>query len=678
MIHKLARFLFFMMSFSSSLHAQLDSIVFYKEQIKMSKSLPDFNPKNIQYINLLNKLSTKLKHYKTDTMGILSKEALTLSRDMNYNKGKNDALANLAIYELIDGDFEKSLSYNREILTNIDTDKNPELAAGIYNIMGQTYFSLDNYPESYKHFYQSLLLAEKANSIDLVVKINSNLGTLFSLLEDYDEAAKYYEVAIDNMDEDDNSVYKAGVQCNLGYLYMKKKDSTKAITFLRKSLPTLEKQQITGILPIVYLTFGEVYYDYGNYKKSLAYFNKALPYYETLNDARNNGTVLYGIGTCYLALNNLQKSEQFLEEGIQLFKKVNYKTGLEQSYQALYQLHKTKESFNTALYWLELSESYKDSIFKEKSVRDISMLKAKMAFEEDQAELKLKNDLEIAEQKKYIKWAGLGIGCAILIAILVFKVNNKERKLNKELALQTRNLSKKQEELNKINHNQDKLFSIVGHDLRGPIVSLKQLLELALEDESGIQHFYRFGPKLKKDVDHIHFTLDNLLNWGITQMKGEPVLPVQINVKTELLLVEELFRDMLDKKSIIVDKELLYDMTLIADANHFKIIFRNLVSNAIKFTPKTGRIWLATSEEDENILITVKDNGIGISDEVIEQIFNRSDYHTTFGTNNERGTGLGLMLCKEMVHKNKGEIWVESTVRKGSIFYVKFPKAILA
>ena len=245
------------------------------------------------------------------------------------------------------------------------------------------------------------------------------------------------------------------------------------------------------------------------------------------------------------------------------------------------------------------------------------------------------------------------------------------------MALQSHNLYTNQYELNKINNNQDKLFSIVGHDLRGPIVSLKQLLGLALEDESGIQHFYRFAPKLKKDVDHIHFTLDNLLNWGITQMKGEPVYPVKINVKTELLLIEELFRDMLDKKSISVNLKILPDLDLSADANHFKIIFRNLVSNAIKFTPENGILSLMSSEEKNSIIIAVKDTGIGMTDAIIDQIFNRSEYYTTFGTNNERGTGLGLMLCKEMVLKNKGEIWVESSVGKGSTFYVRLPKGIV-
>lgn len=664
--------LFFVLSYLS-MYSQMDSIAYYKEQVTHIRNSPNFTPRDTTYIQLLNILSSKIKYSNTDSLSILSNEALSLSEDINYTKGKNDALSYLAIYELVNGNYEKSLNYNREILNNIDKSKRSALAAGIYNIMGQTYSSLNNYPEAYKHLYESLLLAQLAGNNDLIIKINSNLGTLFSLLEDYNEATRYYQIALKKNSKDDNQVFKAGIQCNLGYLFMKRRDSTKALDYLRKSLPTLKKQNITLLLGIVYTTFGDVYYTFGDFKKALQYFKKALTYYKSLNDARNNAAALFGVGTSYLALNNFEKAEVYLQQSASLYKKVEYKVGLERSYTALYNLTKAKNSTKNALYFLELSQSYSDSIFKEKSVRDIAMLKAKMDFQEDQTILKHKADKEVAEQKKQVQWAGIGLACALFISILVFKVNSTERKLNKELELQSLNLSTKQAELNKINTNQDKLFSIVGHDLRGPIVSLKQLLGLALEDESGVQHFYTFGPKLKKDVDHIHFTLDNLLNWGKTQMYGEPLHPVQISVKEELLAIEDLFRDVIDKKSITVHKELLEGTTLFADANHFKIVFRNLISNALKFTPENGNIWLTSTKEKETVVLSVRDNGIGMTEDVVDKIFNQSEYYTTFGTNNERGTGLGLQLCKEMVLKNNGEIWVESSLGKGSTFYIRFP-----
>ncbi|MFT6994651.1 MAG: signal transduction histidine kinase [Maribacter sp.] len=672
MVRKKILYLIFLLFSCSCLYAQKDSIAYYKKVIKEKKELIGFTKKDSNYIKLLNQLSSKYKRINTDTLAVLSKEALTLSNSIDYKKGTIISLSNLAICKLINGDSKTSIEYNKVVLKLIDKKKFPELGANVYDVMGQAFFSLANHPEAYKHFYESLLLAEIAKNKDLVVKMNGNLGTLFTMLEDYDEALRFYQVALSGMEETDSSVTKSEVQSNLGYLYMKKNDSTMALNFLRKSLSTLKKEDMQMILGIVYNTFGDVYYKNSIFNTALAYYEKAFRLYETLNDSRNEAYSLRGLGTSHLALENFKKSEDYLTKSINLYKKINYKAGLAATYKILYELNKKTNSLDKALKFLELSDIYSDSIYIEKSVRDISMLKAKMEFEEDKANLLLKNEIEVEQQKNYIPWAALGFACVLIVSFLALQANKTERRLNRELTLQTSNLSKKKEELNKINKNQDKLFSIVGHDLRGPIVSLKQLLGLALESEEGVQHFYRFGPKLKKDVDHIHFTLDNLLNWGVTQMQGEPINPVKIKIDEGLLEIEELFRDVLDKKSITVNKSFIDDLVLLVDANHFNISFRNLISNAIKFTPKNGQIWLDIYIKNNTTIISVKDNGVGMSKEVLSRVLDSSEHYTTFGTDNEKGTGLGLVLCKEMITKNNGTLTVESELGKGSVFSIRF------
>ncbi len=659
---------------STVAYPQKDSISYYRKEINTKKKTKGFTPKDTSYIKLLNKLSAKYKHINTDTIAVLATEALELSEGISFERGKYEALSNLAVYELINGDVEKSLDYNKQILQRLEVQKYPELGANIYNVLGQAYFKTRNDPEAYKHTYQSLLLAKKTNNKELIRKLNSNMGALFTYLEDYDEALEFYTLALDGFDTEEQNPTKSAILANLGYLHLYKNNFTKALEMLDQSLPMLEKANNTEMLAKVYLTYGAAYFHTNRYTDALFFLEKANIVDKSSKDPMNKAFSFSGLGTIYLALNNITKAHEYLNLSLDLYESINYKAGIAKTSMALYELNKKLKSEEKALYFLEQAQSYSDSVNNEKSLRDISMWKAKTEFEMEKATLQKQTDLEVAEQKKYTQWAGLGLAFTIVMAILVFRVNNTERKLNKKLALQRQNLFEKQNKLNKINANQDKLFSIVGHDLRGPIVSLKQLLGLALEDESGVQHFYRFGPKLKKDVDHIYFTLENLLNWGKTQMYGEPLYPVQISVKDELLTIELLFRDILDKKSILIHNELLNEVTLFADANHFKIIFRNLISNALKFTPNNGSIWLTSKEEKDSIVVLVKDNGIGMSEDVINKIFDSSESFTTFGTNNERGTGLGLMLCREMAHKNNGEIWVTSSPGMGSTFYIRFPK----
>ena len=245
--------------------------------------------------------------------------------------------------------------------------------------------------------------------------------------------------------------------------------------------------------------------------------------------------------------------------------------------------------------------------------------------------------------------------------------NNHPRRLT------TKTLSENQITLNKINKNQDKLFSIVGHDLRGPIVSLRELVDFTLESTSGKEYFSRFAPKLKLDLDHIHFTLDNLLNWGQSQMKGASIKSESIKIKEEFISISQFCEKTLAKKNVELKKELSNDLKVTCDRNHFNIIFRNLICNAIKFTHNNGTVRVNAEKKEDHIIISVKDNGIGMSKEVLNKVFNSTEHFSTFGTNNERGTGLGLKLCKEMVEKNRGTIYTESSINLGTTIYVLLP-----
>ncbi len=212
--------------------------------------------------------------------------------------------------------------------------------------------------------------------------------------------------------------------------------------------------------------------------------------------------------------------------------------------------------------------------------------------------------------------------------------------------MRTKVLSKKQEELNMINTNQGKLFSIVGHDLRDPIVSLKNLLGASLEKNNESNHFYTYGPKLKKDVDHIHFTLDNLLNWGLSQMKGNRTNQENILVQEHLQEIIQYFTEDLDKKNISLILAIPDMLKLRVDSNHFTVIFKNLISNALKFTPHNGSIFIDSNTTGKEIIITVKDTGIGMTKDIKAKIFDNKEHFTTMGTHKERGSGLGLSLCQ--------------------------------
>lgn len=281
----------------------------------------------------------------------------------------------------------------------------------------------------------------------------------------------------------------------------------------------------------------------------------------------------------------------------------------------------------------------------------------------------------MAQQKLYVYSALAILLIFILITILVKRNEKIQRNLNKQLIAKTEDLEESQAYLKEVNKTKVRLFSIIGHDLRGPIGAVQGLLDLLQEDEMTTTEFLAFLPKLRKDINNISFTLNNLLSWGNTQMNGATTKPSSMDLSA---IAEEniaLLSEIAAAKEITLTNGIPSGSYSWSDADQIDIVIRNLVSNALKFTPEGGAISLNAQERAATWEIAIKDNGVGMDNLTMSKIFTEST-HSTYGTNDEKGTGLGLSLCKEMVEKNQGSIWVESTLGRGSIFYFSLPKCM--
>ena len=174
-----------------------------------------------------------------------------------------------------------------------------------------------------------------------------------------------------------------------------------------------------------------------------------------------------------------------------------------------------------------------------------------------------------------------------------------------------------------------------------------------------------FIPKLKDDVDHIYFTLNNLLSWGHTQMNGAVTKPSVVALENLVAENISLLSEIAENKSIKIISKLSENTLAWSDSNQVDIVVRNLISNALKFTPENGMVTISASEKTNHWEVSIRDTGVGMDQITVEKLFTKNSNVSTYGTNDEKGTGLGLSLCKEMVEKNNGAIWVESALRKG-------------
>ena len=237
---------------------------------------------------------------------------------------------------------------------------------------------------------------------------------------------------------------------------------------------------------------------------------------------------------------------------------------------------------------------------------------------------------------------------------------------------------KRKKELTHLNTTKDKLFAILSHDLRSPVGVLENNVMLTNWGALSQEEFSQMTQNLGQEVSQVRTMLDNLLQWSVSQMGGIKPMQEQIRLLDLLDSQIQLLSPAATKKSIQIVNDISETTTLLADKNHLAVIFRNLLQNAIKFTHRGGNISVKARQQQDKLLVEVRDTGIGMSKERLANLFRLSSTSSKVGTDLEQGTGLGLILVKELVEANEGSIEVNSEPNQGTLFKLYFRTSLAA
>ncbi len=239
-------------------------------------------------------------------------------------------------------------------------------------------------------------------------------------------------------------------------------------------------------------------------------------------------------------------------------------------------------------------------------------------------------------------------------------------------------LKKSNEELKILNATKDKFFSIIGHDLRSPFHSLLGFSEVLLTEIDTLSHeeILQFTKGLNDDLKNLYGLLENLLSWSMLQRDLLEYNPVNLDLTDAVNKVMSIVKQSAKGKDISVTNNIKTGTLVYADNDMLRLVVQNLLINSIKFTKTGGLVTISSIEEVGFIEVSVLDTGIGIEPEKLSQLFNFTSVFTNKGTDGEKGTGLGLPLCREFVEKNGGKIWVESELGKGTKFTFTLQKVI--
>jgi signal transduction histidine kinase len=360
-----------------------------------------------------------------------------------------------------------------------------------------------------------------------------------------------------------------------------------------------------------------------------------------------------------------------------------------ESFYLIHEVFSQSGDYQKALEYHKKYSDLKDSIIKEEISKTVTEQEVKWKTETKERENRLLKESKQAQQYYFIVISGLFI-ILILVILNRYFNKNKANKLLNEKNLQIKNqhhkleemfieLQKKEENLSEANATKDKFFSIIAHDLKNPLHSITLSSDLLInkyKQMSGEQLLDLIN-SIYKSGQHLSSLLENLLQWSRAQSGKMEFDPIHFDIRELSVENISLLLGNAIKKKITIENEIPDSTYVYGDPNMISTVIRNLISNAIKFTHKEGCISISGNKHDDGFFkVEVSDTGIGMNEDIKQKLFNIKHQHTTLGTGNEKGTGLGLILCKEFVEKNKGKIWVESEVNKGSKFCITIPLLI--
>ena len=290
---------------------------------------------------------------------------------------------------------------------------------------------------------------------------------------------------------------------------------------------------------------------------------------------------------------------------------------------------------------------------------------------------------KLLQQKIITLGMAIIIFSVIVFVVILYRNYQKVSHLHSNLMLSTkkiesqkRAIEEKNIELQQLNATKDKFFSIIAHDLRNPfngIIGLSSILHSNMR-KMETENIEQLLESINEAAIGAHKLLENLLEWSLAQTGNIVYMPSEIKIRYSVVDIISMTSTIQENKKIKIYNEIPEDLEILADINMMHTILRNIIMNALKFTPSEGQIWIRSRRINNEVYIVIEDTGVGIPQEKLETLFDISKRNSTPGTNLEKGTGLGLLLCKEFVIKHNGRMEVESELDKGTKISIILPQ----
>lgn len=469
-----------------------------------------------------------------------------------------------------------------------------------------------------------------------------------------------------------------GLSYNLilkGMILGSKKQWSESLLQYKEALKLRLSDKNLERLASIYYYIGNCFIELEKPDSALAYYLQAIDKYRKTN-GKDISFIVFG--KYYAAIKDYKLAEYNLIRAIEMLKTTPNELLLE-LHEILSRVYYEQKDYKNAFIQQFDAATIKDSLSNIDNTRKITQLEKDMEFKVE----RIKYESNLGKQQRLTYGLGIILIISIAFVYLIYKnlryhkeTNAKLNKLNSEITSNKLILEKNNEELEKLNATKDKFFSIIAHDLKNPFNSILGLSEILKEDvrEFSIDEIEEYAGLINDSSRNTLKLLENLLDWARIQRGRIEFRPSKFDLNEITETVFSLIGETANQKKVTLVNSIPGSTIVEADENMVNTILRNLISNAVKFSWENGVVEAACSEIENKIHISISDTGVGMNEETVKKLFELNSGISTKGTNNEKGTGLGLILCKDFIEMHGQKLSVESEVDKGSIFHFTLPK----
>ena len=630
-------------------------------------------------ISAANEDTAKLRLYKQaveyykkkvpDTAYRYAEEGLKLSEKLGFTADEAFLSGQLGSLDRIAGRMGLAKVRLQNALELYEKGINDKRAIGLLkNELGVLEGLQGNFNEATRQFISALKIYEGLSDTLGIVQTYIKLGTVNDYMENLDKSHLYCTSALALAQIIKDTIDMAYLYNNMAINQGKRGNYEQALKYCELGLSYCNTPRFDDVKVLLLLNTGIIYKEKGEEVRALAHFKQALTIARDHDMEHDIPNLLLNIAMLEHVTPHEQKIP-LLREALAIALKKDQKNIVANIYEVISDVYVDEHNYQAAYTYKDSANEIRQQIFTVQKNAEVANLEA--LYELDKSKHKV---LQLEEQNKNKNFQrNVMIAIAIVIAaalLLLYKSYKKTIGLNKELKAG-------KEKLALANQVKDKIFSIIGHDLRTPTHTIIGMLKVLDSEDHGMTHEEeaKVFRMLKEQSEASLETLNKLLLWGSRQIKGISLERELFNVNETIESNLKLHHENAIEKHIDIVNKVPVETTVYADISHFDFVVRNLLSNGLKFSKNSGEveIGLAPNSNSEYVCFYVKDHGVGIKTGNTAHIFGLNST-SSLGTSNEKGTGLGLVLCRDFVELNGGKIWVESEEGNGATFYFTMRK----